>query len=141
MVDALPAGTPGSWSRADSRRNDVRLDPSRRIGRKARPVEDGSEPSHEGLGAVAYGELRMASKHCRRSVGLRLRKEVRSMTFEGRSHIDQLAAPTIGATPGNEPMVIDRLMPSYNAVRTEHRIVPGSVASVYAATRRADFIR
>jgi hypothetical protein len=32
------------------------------------------------------------------------------------------------------------LMPYYNAVRAEHRIIPGDVATVYAATRRADFI-
>ena len=40
-----------------------------------------------------------------------------------------------------EPMLIDRLMSSYDAVRNEHRIVPGDVATVYAAARRADFIR
>jgi hypothetical protein len=38
-------------------------------------------------------------------------------------------------------MLIDRLMPRYDAVRAEHRIVPGDIATVYAATRRADFIR
>jgi hypothetical protein len=48
---------------------------------------------------------------------------------------------TIGAIPAGKPMLIDRLMPSYDAVRTEHRIVPGDIATVYAATRRADFIR
>jgi hypothetical protein len=32
-------------------------------------------------------------------------------------------------------------MPCYDAVRAEHRIVPGDIATVYAATRRADFIR
>ena len=40
-----------------------------------------------------------------------------------------------------QSMLIDRLMPCYDAVRTEHRIVPGDLATVYAATRRADFIR
>ena len=38
-------------------------------------------------------------------------------------------------------MLIDRLMSAYDAVRAEHRIIPGDIASVYAATRRADFIR
>jgi hypothetical protein len=38
-------------------------------------------------------------------------------------------------------MLIDRLMPRYDAVRAEHRIVSGDIATVYAATRRADFIR
>jgi hypothetical protein len=38
-------------------------------------------------------------------------------------------------------MLNDRLMPCYDAVRAEHRIVSGDIATVYAATRRADFIR
>jgi hypothetical protein len=38
-------------------------------------------------------------------------------------------------------MLIDRLMPCYDAVRAEHRIVPGDIATVYTATRHADFIR
>ena len=38
-------------------------------------------------------------------------------------------------------LLIDRLMPCYDAVRAEHAIVPGDIATVYAATRRADFIR
>jgi len=38
-------------------------------------------------------------------------------------------------------MLIDRLMPVYNAVRVEHRIITGDLATVYGATRRADFIR
>jgi hypothetical protein len=49
--------------------------------------------------------------------------------------------PTIGATSLGKPMLIDRMMPSFDAVRTEHRIVAGDLATVYAATRRADFIR
>jgi hypothetical protein len=44
-------------------------------------------------------------------------------------------------SPADQSMLIDRLMPRYDAVRTEHRIVPGDLATVYAATRRADFIR
>jgi hypothetical protein len=59
-----------------------------------------------------------------------------------RSAVDRLAAlPTVGATAAGKSMLIDRLMPSYNAARAEHRIVPGDVATVYAATRRADFLR
>jgi hypothetical protein len=65
------------------------------------------------------------------------------MAIEDRtSPVDRLAArPTVGATAPGEAMLIDRLMPSYDAVRVEHRIVPGGLASAYAATRRADFIR
>lgn len=44
------------------------------------------------------------------------------------------------AGPGGR-MLIDGLMPTYDAVRAEHRIVAGDVAAVYAATRRADFMR
>jgi hypothetical protein len=32
-------------------------------------------------------------------------------------------------------------MPSYDAVRAKHRVVPGDIATVYLATRHADFIR
>jgi hypothetical protein len=38
-------------------------------------------------------------------------------------------------------MLIDQLMPACDAVRSEHRIVPGDIATVYDAARRADFIR
>jgi hypothetical protein len=47
----------------------------------------------------------------------------------------------IAPPPAGKPMLIDRLMPSYDAVRAEHRIVTGDIATLYAATRRADFIR
>ena len=65
------------------------------------------------------------------------------MAIEDRtSSLDRVAArSTIGGPPAGEPMLIDRLMPCYDAVRVEHRIVPGEIATVYAATRRADFIR
>jgi hypothetical protein len=65
------------------------------------------------------------------------------MAIEDRtSPLDRVAArSTIGGPPAGERMLIDRLMPSYDAVRAEHRIVPGDIATVYAATRRADFIR
>ena len=60
------------------------------------------------------------------------------MTIEDRtSPLDRVAAQS---TTG-ERMLIERLMPCYDAVRAEHRIVPGDIATVYAATRRADFIR
>jgi hypothetical protein len=59
-----------------------------------------------------------------------------------RNPLDRPAArPAIGAMPVGKPMLIDRLMPTYDAVRAEHRIVPGDVATAYVATRRADFIR
>jgi len=66
------------------------------------------------------------------------------MATEDRTvSVDGLAAQptTAAATPGGAPMLIDRLMPSYDAVRAEHRIVSGDISSVYAAARRADFIR
>ncbi len=37
-------------------------------------------------------------------------------------------------------MLIDELMPRYDAVRTEHRLMPGDVEDVYAAVREADFL-
>ena len=52
-----------------------------------------------------------------------------------------VARPAIGAMPFGKPMLIDRLMPTYDAVLAEHRVVPDQIATVYAATRRADFIR
>jgi hypothetical protein len=65
------------------------------------------------------------------------------MAIEDRtSPLDRVAArSTIEGPSAGEPMLIDRLMPCYDAVRAEHRIVPGEIATVYAATRRADFIR
>ena len=65
------------------------------------------------------------------------------MAIEDRtSPLDREAArPTLGATPLAEAMLIDRLVPSFDAARTEHRIVAGDLATVYAATRRADFMR
>src|SRR3981081_2422614 len=64
------------------------------------------------------------------------------MAIEDRtSPPDRLGpAPSIAAPPAGKSMLIDRLMPSYDAVRTEHQIVPGDVATVYTATRPADFI-
>jgi hypothetical protein len=38
------------------------------------------------------------------------------------------------------PMVIDRLMPAYDATRIEHLVVPGEIETVYAATCEADFL-
>jgi hypothetical protein len=38
-------------------------------------------------------------------------------------------------------MLIDRLMPTYDAVRAEHRIVTGDIATVYDAIRLADVLR
>ena len=65
------------------------------------------------------------------------------MTIEDRSSpLDRVAAQsTTGGSPAGEPMLSDRLMPCYDAVRAEHRIVSRDIATVYAATRRADFIR
>jgi hypothetical protein len=65
------------------------------------------------------------------------------MAIEDRTSLGDGSALrlTTEAAPAAEPMLIDRLMPCYDAVRTEHRIVPRDLATVYAATRRADFIR
>jgi hypothetical protein len=65
------------------------------------------------------------------------------MAIEDRTSLGDRSALrlTTEAAPAAEPMLIDRLMPCYDAVRTEHRIVPRDLATVYAATRRADFIR
>jgi hypothetical protein len=38
-------------------------------------------------------------------------------------------------------MLIDQLMPSYDAVTRVHRVVPGSPEAVYPAVRSADFLR
>ena len=38
-------------------------------------------------------------------------------------------------------MLLDDLMPKWDAVRAEHLVVRGDVASVYAATLRADFMQ
>jgi hypothetical protein len=38
-------------------------------------------------------------------------------------------------------MLLDRLMPTFDAVRTEHRVIDADVQSAYAAVRRADFVR
>gem|GEM_PF-4117574 len=63
------------------------------------------------------------------------------MTIADRaSPRDRAAArATIASPSAGEPMLIDRLMPAYDALRAEHWIVPGDIATVYAATRRADF--
>src|SRR5438552_16081750 len=60
----------------------------------------------------------------------------RSSPLDGPAARATIASPSAG-----EPMLIDHLMPACDAVRAEHRIVPGDIATVYAATRRADFIR
>jgi hypothetical protein len=39
------------------------------------------------------------------------------------------------------PMLIEQALPSFDAVRAEHRIVRGEVTAVYDAVRRADFMR
>ena len=37
--------------------------------------------------------------------------------------------------------ILDRQMPAYDAVRIEHRVVPGDLETVYEIVRAADFIR
>lgn len=38
----------------------------------------------------------------------------------------------------DSPMIVERLLPDYDATRIEHRVVTGEIAAVYAATRDAD---
>lgn len=38
------------------------------------------------------------------------------------------------------PMLLDELLPDFDAARVEHRVVAGEVEDVYAATRDADFL-
>jgi hypothetical protein len=37
-------------------------------------------------------------------------------------------------------MQLDELMPRYDAVRTEHRVMPGDIEEVFAAVRETDFL-
>jgi hypothetical protein len=41
----------------------------------------------------------------------------------------------------NEPMLLDRLLPRFDATRIEHRVIAGDLEQVYEATRQADFMR
>jgi hypothetical protein len=50
------------------------------------------------------------------------------------------AAATVGGMTAS-PMLIERLLPAFDAVRTEHLVVPGDVEGAYAAVGRADFMR
>lgn len=43
-------------------------------------------------------------------------------------------------TDTDSPMIVERLLPDYDARRIEHRVVTGEIAAVYAATRDADFM-
>jgi hypothetical protein len=45
-----------------------------------------------------------------------------------------------GESSAQEPMLIERLLPQYDAVRAEHRAMPGSMDTVFEATRQADFL-
>ncbi|MBS1870008.1 MAG: hypothetical protein JSS99_10115 [Actinobacteria bacterium] len=45
------------------------------------------------------------------------------------------------AGPRGEPLLIERLLPRPDAVRSEHLLVEGGIARVYEAVRRADFMR
>jgi hypothetical protein len=40
-----------------------------------------------------------------------------------------------------EPMLLDRPLPEFDATRVEHRVIDGDLATVYEATRQADFMR
>ena len=51
------------------------------------------------------------------------------------------AAPASGRLALGPSLLIERLIPQPDAVRTEHLLVEGSLAAVYEAVRRADFMR
>jgi hypothetical protein len=42
--------------------------------------------------------------------------------------------------PVTAPLLLDRLLPDFDAIRIEHRVVPGRVDAAYDAVKRADFI-
>jgi hypothetical protein len=114
----------------DWRRNNIPLDPER--------------PAPHGwlLRPWPAGNCCLASSSPRRSVGSQLPRRFGWRSRIETSPLDRLAVgPAVGAPLTGEPMLIEGLMPSYDAVRAEHRIVAGEIATVYAATRRADFIR
>ena len=46
-----------------------------------------------------------------------------------------------GAEAQDAPLLVERLLPRPDAVRAEHLLVKGEIASVYEAVRQADFIR
>jgi hypothetical protein len=63
--------------------------------------------------------------------------EIQERTFSP----DRSAARADAGTPlAVAPMLIDHLMPAYDALRSEHRIITGDIATVYDAGRRADFL-
>src|SRR5690242_2472650 len=39
-----------------------------------------------------------------------------------------------------EPMLIERALPAYDAIRAEHLLVPADAVAAYAAVRSADFV-
>jgi hypothetical protein len=45
------------------------------------------------------------------------------------------------APPAAEGLLLDRLLPAFDANRIEHRVIDGGPDEVYEATRQADFIR
>lgn len=49
-------------------------------------------------------------------------------------------APVTQATSA-PPMLLDDLMPRFDAVRVEHRVIGGSIEVAYEAVRHADFLR
>jgi len=52
-----------------------------------------------------------------------------------------LAATGADAAGAREPLLIERLLPRPDAVRSEHLLIDGDAARVYEAVRKADFMR
>ena len=50
-------------------------------------------------------------------------------------------SPAPGTASENESMLIDRLMPEFDATRIEHRVIDGTLAEVYRAVMEADFVK
>src|SRR3954452_2394534 len=54
---------------------------------------------------------------------------------------DRLVSDPDAPALSNGPMLLDRLMPRYDATRREHLVIDGDLAAVHAAVLRADFLR
>jgi len=66
-------------------------------------------------------------------------RSVRSVTAPAAD--DRTAAGVDAARAGQEPLLIERLLPRPDAVRAEHLLVDGALDAVYEAVRQADFMR
>lgn len=61
-----------------------------------------------------------------------------SPTIEKPGPADHAAPPAAGEA---RPMVIEELLPAFDALRADHHVIPGDVDTAYDAVRGADFMR